>query len=192
MRVDDGLASIQLLEHRRELRIAQPGVAVAGQDADAVRLECVERVGDLLQAALHVGQRQHREEAETALVVGHHLRGGVLVHLARELARFLRVPEPDAGRGDRQHRGLRPDAVERLDGSSRRIVLPCREAGDRADRVLRTEECEKTGRDKMLMDVDPPHRGRLRLSRGHPGSHQSPRTGRQRSDKLSPGCTLHR
>jgi hypothetical protein len=113
------------------------------QDADAVRFQRVERVGDLLQTTLDVGQRKNREQTETALVIRHHLRRRELVHLASELSRFLRVAEPDPRRRDRKHGGLGADAIERFDRSRRRIILPCRESRHSADRILGAEECEK-------------------------------------------------
>ena len=48
--VDDGLAAIELLHHRPERRVAQPHVAVAREQADAVGLQRVVGVGDLLRA----------------------------------------------------------------------------------------------------------------------------------------------
>ena len=76
---------------------------IARQQADAVELERVERVGDLLQAAVDVGQRKHGKAAEAAGMVGDQL-GGIFVALARELARRLSGGEIDAGCRHREHR----------------------------------------------------------------------------------------
>ena len=122
--VDDGLAAVELVEHGREARIAEPGVAVAREQAEAVGFQRIERVFDLAQGSVDVGQRQHGEQSEAAFVIADHARHGELVHLARESPRFLRVAEPNAGRRDRQHRRFDADAVELLDGTRRRVVAP--------------------------------------------------------------------
>src|SRR5262249_51166905 len=50
MGVDRGLAAVEFLPYRRELREAEPFVAVARHHADAIGLERVEGIGDLLEA----------------------------------------------------------------------------------------------------------------------------------------------
>jgi hypothetical protein len=154
MRIDDCLAPIQFGEHGRERGVPQPGVAVTGEHADAVSLEGVERVLDFLETPLDIGKWQHGEQAESALVVRHHLRGGVLVHLPGQPPRLLRVAEMDAWRRDRQHRGRDADAIQFLDGTSRRVTLPRREPWYRRGRVPRIQRCVKARRHEVLVDVD--------------------------------------
>ena len=98
------LAAVQFLHHRLEGGIAQPFVAIAGEQDDAVGLEHVEAVFDLAQAAFDVGQRQRREHAEAAGMVGGELRR-IVVAVARDAAALRVVADPDAGRGDRGDRG---------------------------------------------------------------------------------------
>jgi hypothetical protein len=43
MHIDNGLAPIQLVEHRREPRIPEPGIAVAREQTEAVRVQRIER-----------------------------------------------------------------------------------------------------------------------------------------------------
>ena len=69
MDVDHGLAAVQLLQHRLVHRIAQPFVAVVGLQVDAVGLDGVEGVFDLLQRHVDVHHRQRREHAEAARIV---------------------------------------------------------------------------------------------------------------------------
>jgi hypothetical protein len=64
----------------------KPLVAVARQEADPVRLERVERVGDLVERALDGGHGHRREHPEAPPAVGDEF-GRVLVALSRELAR---------------------------------------------------------------------------------------------------------
>ena len=111
MDVDHGLAAVQLLQHRLVDRIAQPLVAVVGLQVDAVGLEGVEGVFDLLQRHVDVHHRQRREDAEAARIIAPHLGGEVLADARRSCWRPLGAGvEPQArGGGERQHRGA--DAV---------------------------------------------------------------------------------
>ena len=70
----DGLAAIELVEDRSKRGIARPPAAIAGGETDPVRLEHIEAVGDLAEAALHVEQRQRREEAKPVWMIADHLR----------------------------------------------------------------------------------------------------------------------
>jgi hypothetical protein len=58
MRVDHGVAPVQLVEHRLEQLFAQPVVAVAGQQANSVGLQRVESVLDFFKAGINVRQGQ--------------------------------------------------------------------------------------------------------------------------------------
>ena len=64
MEIDHRLAAVEFLEHRRKSRIAGIFAVIIGQQADAVGLQLVQRIGDFAQAALDIGQRQAREHAE--------------------------------------------------------------------------------------------------------------------------------
>src|SRR5262245_51294903 len=105
MGVDDRPATIQLIEDRLQPYVAEPDVAVAGEQADTVRLERVEGVLDLAKARVDVAQRQRREQTESPFVVRNHA-SGELIHVARERHSPLAlavvvVGKPDAGIGDR-------------------------------------------------------------------------------------------
>jgi hypothetical protein len=55
MGVDHCFATIQFFEQRRERRIAQPRVAVAGEHTDTIGFQRLEGVGDLLRRVLMRG-----------------------------------------------------------------------------------------------------------------------------------------
>ena len=103
MGVDDGAAPVQLVHDRREGWIAEPFVAIAGEQRHPVGFERVEAVGDFGEAAVDIGQRQHRENAEPAWEIRGQL-GGVVVAFSSEFAAERFVGEGEAwGRygGDR-------------------------------------------------------------------------------------------
>ena len=102
VRVDDGLAPVEFGEDGVEGRIAEPFVAVAREEADAVGLEVVEPVGDLLETAGGVGQRDRREHAELRMLLAQ--LGAIIVQFARKAATLSHVAQEDAGRADRQDR----------------------------------------------------------------------------------------
>jgi hypothetical protein len=93
MHEDDGLAPVELRPDGRERLAAQIVVArsVSREDRHTVRLERVERVGDLSQRALRVEQRRQRGEEAVSRRVLVAQPGGVLVHLSRQLSGGLRV-----------------------------------------------------------------------------------------------------
>src|SRR5215471_15147653 len=55
--IDNGLAPVELFIDRGKRRIGKIFALVAGQQTDAVRLERIEGVFDLLEASLHVRRR---------------------------------------------------------------------------------------------------------------------------------------
>ena len=62
MHVHDRVATVQILPHRLEVGVAGPAIAVVvGINADAVGLQGVEAVLDLLHDAFDVGQRNGSE-----------------------------------------------------------------------------------------------------------------------------------
>ncbi|OIQ63139.1 hypothetical protein GALL_553220 [mine drainage metagenome] len=103
MGVDHDLAPVEFFHHGQKGGIAEPLVVIVRQQADAVELEGVERVRDLLQAAVDVGERKHCETSEAARMVGDQLCG-VFVALAHELARGFSRREIDARLRHREHR----------------------------------------------------------------------------------------
>ena len=191
MRVHDRLAPVQFFEQRRERSIPEPRVAIAGEQADAIGFQRVERVLQFLQAAWDIRQRQHREQTETPLVIRDHLRGGVLVHLPRELACFLYVAEPDARRSDRKHGGRDPDAIERFNSACRRIAFPRGEARHRRHGIFCAERGEKAWRHEVLVDIDAARRrgGRaLGLGGNQRRQERSGAEGRHRGEEFAAGC----
>ena len=131
MHIDDGLAPVELLEHGLVDGIAQPFVPVIALQVDAVCLDDIECVLDLLEGGVDIQHRQRREYPEAARVVLPHLGCIVLAHFRSLVGCFGTIVEPQAGSGcERQHR--RPDAalVHLFDCSGRR---PVRHAGERWD-----------------------------------------------------------
>jgi len=54
MNRDYGLASIELLHHRLERGVPQPSVAITSEQCDAVGLECVVRVCNLVKRGVDI------------------------------------------------------------------------------------------------------------------------------------------
>ena len=97
MNKNDGLASIELVEHRGIAWVPDPPILVAGENADAFDAQDIIRVLDLAQAAFGVRQRNGCEAAKAAGVPLGKL-GRVFVASPRRVARALRIAEPDARR----------------------------------------------------------------------------------------------
>lgn len=72
MDIDDRAAAVQFVQDRRERGVTQPFAGVARQQADAVGAQGVQRMGDLGQAGVDLGQGQAGEQAEAAGMVAHH------------------------------------------------------------------------------------------------------------------------
>src|SRR5262249_52969014 len=103
-----------LLIDRRERSIAEISALVAGQQADAIRLEGVKGVFDLVEASLHVGRRDDGKQAEAAGMISHQPRA-IVVELARQTARLLDiVSEPNPGLDDREDRSRNSALVHLL------------------------------------------------------------------------------
>ena len=100
-----GLAAVELgveLVLVGMAEVALPGMA---EQADALKLQRVERVGRLADRGRDVGHRQQREGAEPVRMIGDHFRR-VVVALAGDADRLVDIAEAGAGRGDRiDHRG---------------------------------------------------------------------------------------
>ena len=69
MGVDDGLAPVQFLIDGVISRIAQPHIAIAGEQNDAVRIKLIHPVFDLGQAAVDIGKRHVDEHNKAARIV---------------------------------------------------------------------------------------------------------------------------
>jgi hypothetical protein len=99
MHVDHGLAAVELLQHRLEERVAEPLVAVIALQPDAVGLECVERVLDLLERGVDIQHRERCKQSEPARIIAYHL-SAVIVADAHHLGGSVRpLIEPDAWGG---------------------------------------------------------------------------------------------
>jgi hypothetical protein len=157
--VEHGAAAVELLEHWRKHRVAQELVAVVGAEIDAVGLERIERVFDLLERAVDVGERQIGEVAETAGMVGGEL-GGKLVGEPRELARLRVVFGLEVRHRDRGHRERHAALVHVLElaRDGRALVEP---GAGAVDLIARRHE--------VAMYVDA---GRLALRQRRRGRHQ--------------------
>ncbi len=90
MGIDHRLAPIELVEDRVIVGIAEPFIADAGHQIDAVGLQHVIGVLDLAKGALDVEDRQHRELAEPARMVASEL-GDVIVPFPSQAARVFLV-----------------------------------------------------------------------------------------------------
>src|SRR5882672_3137933 len=88
MRIDNGLAPVELFVYGRENRVAGPLIAVTRPQADAVGLERIECIFDLAQTSFCVGQRDRRKVSKAPGIVSDQLLR-VVVILARQFARPL-------------------------------------------------------------------------------------------------------
>src|SRR5665213_200059 len=134
MNEDDDLAAVQFLENRVEERIAEILAAAAREDLDSVGLERVQPVRNLLQTSLDIGKRQGSKEAEALWMIGDEPRK-VLIRYARKPSRLRGIPEPDAGRREREHPQLGTGAIHLLEHPRNRPVL--QRCDHRGKRTLR-------------------------------------------------------
>jgi len=123
----------------------------AGQQGDAIRLEGVEGVFDLVETSLHVGRRDHGEEAEPPRMISHQPRA-IVVELACQAARLLDiVSEPDPGLDDREDGGGNSALVHLLERGCRG---PSRRRSRRAPSRRRHHGIDVKLRKEMMMHVD--------------------------------------
>lgn len=99
MRIDDGLAPVELFENGRELGTTEPLVAIACQHADAIGFQRVETVFDFAQTGVGIRPRQNGPVAEAAGVIGGEA-GGVFIAFARQTPRQGVIGERNTRRGD--------------------------------------------------------------------------------------------
>ena len=64
MHEDHGLATVKFIEHRLVVGITSRFAAITSEQADAVRLEYIERILDFAQTTFDVWQRNSAEKAE--------------------------------------------------------------------------------------------------------------------------------
>jgi hypothetical protein len=144
-----GAATVELLEHRRERRVTGVAPADVGQQHDPVEPDDVERVRELLERGVHVGQGQERERGEAARVLLDEPRV-VLVDESREAARGLPLGEVQARWREGDDRELDLVAVHLREVRGRRELR---------HRVRRSRRLpvgvEEPRRDLMCVGVDP-------------------------------------
>ena len=148
MGVDDSIAPVEFLEDRVERGIAQPFVAVACEQADAVRLERIEAVFDLAEAGVNVRKRQCGEYTETARMIRGQSRR-VLVAFAAKPDRRRRIVKGVSRRRDRTDTcgHARPVHILETPRGS-----PVRRS---ARETLGAQCLEQTWWHNVVMDVDP-------------------------------------
>ena len=189
MHVDHRLAAVELGEHRGKGGVSEPLVAIARHQPDAVGLEHIEGIFDLLEAAFGVGQRQRGEQAEAPGVILDDLHG-VIVERARKPAPLLHVAEEDAGRGHGDDGGLDAILVHGRERGLRRPPVPGGNdaaAALRGDPVFHLVEPER--RHDVMMHVDelgPALGRRLRQGGGRGERGAGAESGRGR-DEFPPG-----
>ena len=154
--VDDSLAPVELGENRRERRMAQPFITVAGEQADAVGLERVQGVGDFFERRIGIVHRQHCKRTKAPLVLGHEL-GRIFIGFARKLARGGHIKGAHAGGGHRKDGGGDPRLVHVIYGLGQSPV----EHGRLGD-VARLIGVNQRRREEMVMGVDALGRKRRR------------------------------
>jgi hypothetical protein len=144
-------AAVELGHQRLERGIAEIGAGDVGDEHHAVERQLVERMAQLVERGVDVGQRQARQRGE-ALRCAAHDRRQLLVDDARQLARLTLVAEEHTGRSGRDHRGVDPvtahHLVERLDRD--RVVR---------GRELRRQAGDVSGWQNVGVCVDPWHEG---------------------------------
>jgi hypothetical protein len=146
---------VQLVEERVPGWIAEVRPADVGQQRDAVEPEDVERVTQLGERGVDVGQRQHGQPGE-ALGRRRDELGGALVDQAGELVGQPLVAEEDAGRRQRHDRGVDVVALHELVGG---LGGPRREP-DGAEHRAPLELGAIVGREDVDVGVDASHAGR--------------------------------
>lgn len=135
--------------------LVQVTVRGPGQQDDAVGLQDVQGVLGLADRAVHVGQGQGREEAETGGPVGDDT-GAVLVEVAGQGPGLPVIPEPGARRQDGQDAGRDPVAVHE---SQRLLCRPFRDRDAAGTFAGTLEEAAVAGRQDVVVHVDALRRG---------------------------------
>jgi hypothetical protein len=150
MDVHDRAATVELVHDRRERGVAEPLVAVAREERDAVGVERAQRVIDLAQGIVDVRKRQAREQPEARAMVRHHARPE-LVAFARDGEEPLARNERQARRGDRGERGADACDIHVLE---RRLGRPVTRHAAREVMRMEHELRHERRRKQMMMHVD--------------------------------------
>ncbi len=119
MNEDQGLASVEFVEHRCESRIAGIRAVAVGHQLDAGRSEHIEGIIDLGEARVDIGQRKDREHPEAARMIAPKLCR-IFVAAARQRLRFLDVAEPETRRPERGDGPADAVAVHHVERNARR------------------------------------------------------------------------
>ena len=147
------MAPVEVGQYRVEAWIPKVGpVAVRALEDQAIDAEDVEGVGQLVERAVHVGQRQAGEVPEAARRVGHH-PGSVVVACHGQSTSPAVVSEVNPGGRYRQHGPLDADPVHDAQGELRTPL------GEGATRHLGhrgvAQLLEERRGQKMMVQVDP-------------------------------------
>jgi hypothetical protein len=186
MHKDHGLSPVEFFENGSKGGIAEPFVAIARQQGDAVGLQRVERILDLAQRAFGVRQGNCGKQAEPAGVFAQEI-GTIVVHPPRELICFLCIAEPYPGRRQRQDSGCNAMRIHRIE----RLLWAPFEPGAADFAAARTRDpvavlFKIKWRDDMAVDIDQPAR-RIGTRRANPAACRdaAERGRREASDKLA-------
>src|SRR5215471_5874837 len=147
----DRAALVQHCKQRIEARIAEEVFAVARKQRDAVELEHVERIRDLVERALGAPHR-HRAERAEALGPARDELGRVVIAAPCQRLRARLATEPDAGLRQRREGNL--DAV-RIHHIERELRRPIRIFAERRASPRRVDRLAVERRDEVEVNVDP-------------------------------------
>ena len=153
----DGFPPVELFENRREEWIAHPLVAITCKEHDAVRLESIESILELMKAPVNVRQSQRGEVTEPPRVVLHQFRS-VFIGLSRETARFARITEPYTRSDNRIQGSTNLCLVHVVD---RLLRGPSPQLG--WGELLLAEDVRVRRRSEVMMNVNPTKGDILRL-----------------------------
>ena len=152
MHINYGITAVEFVEYRGKGRIGDPLVPVTGEQADTVGFQNIERVRDLIKAAIGTGQRQRRKRTKATRIVVADLCC-IFVASARQAPALRHVAEPNAGVGHRANRRLDPVAIHFLNGAFRRPFACLLD--DEGRKGLRNDVFVDPGRGYvMVVDVD--------------------------------------
>src|SRR4029453_2171843 len=147
----DRAALVQHCKQGIKPRIAEEIFAVARKQRDAVELERVERIGDLIERALYAPHRHRAKRAEARGPARDEL-GRVVVATPCQGLRAPLAAEADAGLRQRRQGNL--DAV-RIHHIERELWRPIRIFAERRASPRRVDRLAVERRDEVEVNVDP-------------------------------------
>ena len=150
----DRAALVQHRQHGIEARVAEKILAVARKQRDAVELQHIERICDLVESALHGPHRDGGECAEAPGPARGEL-GRVVVAAARQRLRLGLAAEADAGLRQRGERDLDAAGIHQIQCELRG---PVRVLADRGAPARRIDRLAVEWRNEVEMNVDPARR----------------------------------